>query len=92
MGRIKERFSRATKQIGPDFVPYGDAVQIGINPNSLKPTKDLSTLSDMRMKNAVRYGGYKPIIVDNLGNVLDGHYRLKFAIKNNKAVDVSIGY
>lgn len=76
---------------GPDFIPYGKLVQEGVNPNSLIPTKDLSTLDTERMKNAVRYGGDKSIIVDNLGNVLDGHHRLKYAIENNKAVDVSIG-
>lgn len=44
------------------------------------------------MKNAVKYGGDKPIIVNKSGKVLDGHHRLKYAIKHNKAVDVSIGY
>ena len=90
--RIKNKFlKKTTDPIGPNFVPYGKSVQEGVNPNSLIPTKDLSTLDNQRMQNAVKYGG-EPIIVDNLGNVLDGHHRLKYAIKNNKAVDVSIGY
>ena len=91
--RIKNKFSNnKAKVIGPDFIPYGKSVQEGINPNSLIPTKDLNTLDTQRMNNAIKYGGNKPIIVDELGNVLDGHHRLKYAIKNNKAVDVSIGY
>ncbi|MDF2804183.1 MAG: hypothetical protein K0S61_4088, partial [Anaerocolumna sp.] len=80
------------KYIGPDFNPKGKVVQEGINPNSLHPTKDLGTLDNQRMKNAVKYGGDKPIIVDRNGTVLDGHHRLKYAITNNKAVDISIGY
>lgn len=78
--------------IGPDFVPHGPKVQLGINPNSLNPSKDLSTLDIQRMKNAIKYGGDKPIIVDANGKVLDGHHRLKYAIENNRAVDASIGY
>lgn len=44
------------------------------------------------MQNAVKYSGDKPIIVDKNGYVLDGHHRLQYAIKHNKAVDVFIGY
>jgi hypothetical protein len=58
----------------------------------MKPSKDLSTLDTARMKNAIKYAENKPIIVDEKGYVLDGHHRLKFAIENNKPVDVSIGY
>ena len=78
--------------IGPDFDPKGPNVQEGVNPNSLKPAKDLSTLDSARMRNSIKYAENKPIIVDRQGNVLDGHHRLKYAIDNNKPVDVSIGY
>ena len=93
-GHISISGKKGTKVmgIGPDFNPNGNAVQEGINPNSLSPTKDLSSLDDFRMQNAVKYGGNKPIIVDKYGNVLDGHHRLKHAILNDRAVDVSIGY
>ena len=91
--KIKNKiFKTNDVAIGPDFVPHGSAVQMGINPNSLIPTKDLSTLDIQRMKNAIKYGGDKPIIVDANGRVLDGHHRLKYAIENNRAVDASIGY
>lgn len=73
-------------------MPNGKSVQEGVNPNSLIPTKDLSTLDNTQMKNAVNYGGDKSIIVDRNGHVLDGHHRLKYAIKHNKTVHVSIGY
>ncbi len=49
-------------------------------------------LDPTRQKNAVKYGGGKPIIVDKNGNVLDGHHRLNDAIQNGRAVDVQIGY
>ena len=78
--------------IGPDFDPNGPSVQEGVNPNSLKPTKDLSTLDPARIKNSIKYAENKPIIVDSDGNVLDGHHRLKYAIDNNRPVDVSVGY
>ncbi len=43
-------------------------------------------------RSAVKYAGDKPIIVDKAGNVLDGHHRLRFAIENNKPVNISEGY
>lgn len=52
------------ESIVSDFIPNGKSVQEGINPNSLIPTKDLSTLDNRRLKNAVRYGGDKPIILE----------------------------
>ena len=78
--------------IGPDFKPNGSLVQEGINPNSLKPSKDLGSLDPIRMEDAIKYAGDKPIIVDPNGYVLDGHHRLRFAIEQNKPVDVTIGY
>lgn len=44
------------------------------------------------MQDVIKYRGNKLIIVDNLDNVLDSHHRLKYAIENNKAVDVCIGH
>ena len=73
-------------------MPNGNRVQMGINPNSLHPTKDLNTLDNKRLMESIKHAGDKPIIVDSQGNVLDGHHRLKYAIINNCAVDVSIGY
>lgn len=92
--RIKEKEGNVKEPIVPDFNPNGNSVQEGINPNSLISTKDLSLLDNRRLKNAVRYGGDKIIIVNNLGKVLDGHYRLKYAIKNYSAkfCQISIGH
>ena len=86
------RLEYIKSNIGPDFNPNGPACQEGINPNSLKPTKDLSTLDPARVKNAVEFAGDRPIIVDKNGYVLDGHHRLQYAIENNQAVDISVGY
>jgi len=80
------------KSIGKSFDPKGKVVQEGVDPNTLKPGKKLDTLDPNRQKNAVKYAGDKPIIVDRNGNVLDGHHRLNDAIKNGSAVDVQIGY
>ncbi len=84
--------SKTQKPIGKEFDPKGKTVQEGIDPNTLKPVKDLDTLDPIRQKNAIKYAGDKPIIVDRNGNVLDGHHRLKDAIQNGRAVDVQIGY
>lgn len=54
------------------------------------PTKDLKTLDSKRVRDAVKYGGDYVIVVDRNGKVLDGHHRLKYAIKNKKAVDDEI--
>jgi len=82
----------ASKTIGKPFDPNGKVVQEGVDPNTLKPGKKLDTLDPKRQKDAVKYGGDKPIIVDRNGNVLDGHHRLNDAIQNGRAVDVQIGY
>ncbi|RXE57502.1 ParB N-terminal domain-containing protein [Acetivibrio mesophilus] len=67
-------------------------MQEGVDPTTLKPTKNLRTLDPIRQKNAVKYAGDKPIIVDKNGKVLDGHHRLKDAIEKGRDVDVQIGY
>ncbi len=81
-----------SKSVGKAFDPKGATVQEGVNPNTLKPGKNLDTLDPKRQKDAVKYAGDKPIIVDRNGNVLDGHHRLNDAIKNGRAVDIQIGY
>ena len=78
--------------IGPSFDPNGPQVQIGVDPNSLKPKKILYSLNATRIKNAVENAWGNPIIVDKAGNVLDGHHRLLHAIKNKIPVDVQINY
>ena len=75
---------------GKDFQPNGPNVQLGVNPNTLTPTKDLSTLSPYRMNNAVKYGGNQAISVTNTGVILDGHHRVAHAIKNGQMVDVIV--
>ncbi|WP_041714958.1 hypothetical protein [Acetivibrio clariflavus] len=84
--------SNTHNSIGKPFDPKGKVVQVGVDPKTLKPTKNLDTLDPIRQKNAVKHAGDKPIIVDRKGNVLDGHHRLNDAIQNGRAVDVQIGY
>ena len=92
-------YAKTTKEAGSSnklkgkvFDPKGKVVQEGVDPNTLNPGKNLNTLDPIRQKNAVKYAGDKPIIVDRKGNVLDGHHRLKDAIENSRAVDIQIGY
>ncbi|MDR1203325.1 MAG: hypothetical protein LBL58_17080 [Tannerellaceae bacterium] len=80
------------KTIGMPFNPSGSKVQIGVDPNSLTPGKDLSTLDPTRRKNAVKYGGDHTIIVDRSGRILDGNHRLLDALLNGRSIDIQIGY
>ena len=79
-------------RIGKVFDRKGSSVQEGIDPNTLIPSKDLSTLDPLRVQNTIRYAMDKPIIVDRNGVVLDVHHRLFAAIKSGRAVDIQIGY
>ncbi|RTE11540.1 RHS repeat-associated core domain-containing protein [Paenibacillus whitsoniae] len=83
---------RSKEPVGKPFDPDGPTVQIGVDPRTLIPDKDLSKLSEQRLQNAVEFGGDHPIKVDRNGVVQDGHHRLLDAIRNNKPVDVQIGY
>ena len=89
---LLSRIKGSPKPIGQAFIPNGPQVQIGVDPNSLKPTKILSSLEPARVKNAVKHAWGHPIIVDKEGNVLNGHHRLLHAIKNRIPVDVQINY
>ncbi len=75
---------------GKDFNPNGPRIQEGVNPNSLIPTKDLSSLSPQRMEAAVKYAGNWAIEVSRSGVILDGHHRVAYAIKHGKMVDVIV--
>jgi hypothetical protein len=80
------------KPVGAAFNPQGRNVQIGVNPNTLTPAKNLNSLDSFRQRAAVTHAGDRPIIVDKTGRVLDGHHRLNDAIQNNRLVDIQIGY
>lgn len=88
----KTSMNNPSKSVGKAFDPNGKTVQQGVDPNTLIPGKDLSTLDDKRLKDAIKYGSDKSIIVDRNGKVLDGNHRLKYALDNNKSVDITIGY
>jgi len=65
----------SNNSIGTPFNPNARGVQIGVDPRTLTPAKDLSTLSPNRLQNAIQYAGDRAIIVDRAGRVLDGHHR-----------------
>ena len=78
--------------VGQPFNPSGGTVQVGVDPNTLIPTKNLTTLDPIRQANAVQHAGSGTIIVDRSGVILDGHHRVLDAIQHGRMVDIQIGY
>jgi len=65
-------------------------VQVGVDPQSLIPNKDLNSLDSERLRNVEEHARDIPIEVNHLGFVIQGHHRLKNALKNNRSIDVKI--
>jgi len=90
--RFWERFT-AKKPIGKPFDPTKPkgSVQIGVNPNTIRPGKDLSKLDRGRLRRAEQYGKNKALKYGQFeGKLRDGNHRLRNAIDKNRAVDVII--
>lgn len=66
------------------------SIQIGVNPRTLIPVKDLSTLAPARLQDAVEHGQFHAIDVTRDGEILDGHHRTRAAIEGGRAVDVIV--
>lgn len=66
------------------------SIQIGVNPNTLIPTKDLNTLNPLRIADAVKYAGNQALEVTSGGTILQGHHRVADAIAKGRPVDVII--
>ena len=77
---------------GVPFDPNGPDLQIGVNPNTLIPTKNLDSLDPNRLKMVSKTGQNQSIKVYRNGVIYDGHHRVKNAIRNQSAVDVEIIY
>ena len=77
---------------GVPFQPGKTGIQYGVDPNTLIPEKNLSTLDPQRIANAVKYAGDQLIRVGLDGNILDGHHRVADAIANGRAVDVFVEF
>ncbi len=75
---------------GVPFKPGRTGMQYGVDPNTLTPTKNLSTLDPYRLKNAITYGGDHAVQVGITGIIQDGHHRVADAILNGRAVDVFV--
>lgn len=75
---------------GVPFNPNIKGIQTGVDPNTLIPAKDLSTLSPQRINNAVKYGGGQAIYVNSAGVILDGHHRVAYAIASGQAIDIFV--
>ena len=73
---------------GKPFEAGKTGIQHGVNPNTLIPQKDLSTLNPQRMANAVKFGGDQAVRVGRTGIIQDGHHRVADAIMNGRAIDI----
>ena len=60
-------FKFPQKNLGTAFKPGVTGLQSGVNPNTLIPAKDLSTLSTQRIADAVKFGGDQAIRVGRTG-------------------------
>ncbi len=66
------------------------SVQYGVNPRTLIPSKDPSTLNEDRVRNAVRHARDRAIEVSADGLIQDGNHRRIGAIRERRAVDVVV--
>jgi hypothetical protein len=66
------------------------AIQIGVNPATLTPGKNLRTLDSGRLRQAVMHAGDHAIEVTTDGLVRNGNHRLKDALKRGKTIDIRI--
>jgi len=80
------------KPVGVPFDPSHPSghVQIGVDPRTLRPVKDLNSLDQQRLANAEKFARDQSIEVNRRGEVLQGHHRLKNAIDHGRVVDVVI--
>ena len=82
--------SKTPVNLGKPFEAGKTGIQHGVNPNTLIPQKDLSTLNPQRMANAVRFGGDQAVRVGRTGIIQDGHHRVADAIMNGRAIDIFV--
>ena len=78
------------KSAGKPFDPAGPKYQIGVDPKTLTPSKDLYNLDSYRLKSAEIYGRDQALSVYRNGVIEDGNHRLANALNNNRSVDVII--
>ena len=81
---------KAPSNIGKSFEVGKTGLQTGVDPNTLIPKKDLSTLNLHRMADAIKYAGDQAVRVGKTGIILDGHHRVADAIMNGRAIDVFV--
>lgn len=82
--------SKTPANPGKPFEAGKTGLQNGIDPNTLIPQKDLTTLNPQRMANAIKYGGDQAVRVGRTGIIQDGHHRVADAIMNGRAIDIFV--
>ena len=80
----------SSKSVGKPFNPKGPKLQIGVDPKTLTPSKNLKTLDPIRLRDAEIFGRDQALRVYRNGVIEDGNHRLANALAKNRAVDVSI--
>ncbi len=76
--------------VGNSFNPRGPRIQTGVNPKTLKPRKDLSSLDKGRLKRVEEFGRDQAIDVERSGVVRQGHHRIRNAIDRGRSIDVNV--
>lgn len=87
---LKSTFLNKTTNPGIPFKSGVTGMQYGVDPNTLTPVKDLSTLNKYRMASAVKYGSNHAVEVGLTGKIYDGHHRVADAINNGRAIDIYV--
>ena len=90
VNNISSKINRAPANPGKPFNELGSAIQYGVDPNTLIPTKNLNSLDPHRMADAVKYAGDQMVYVGRTGIIHDGHHRVAHAIQTGRAIDVYV--
>ena len=88
--KVSSATIKKSENLGKPFNPNGNKVQIGVDPRTITPSKDLSNLDLQRLRNAEIYGRDQAISVYRNGVVEDGNHRLKNALTYKRSIDISI--
>ena len=88
--KVSSATTKKSENLGKPFNPNGNKVQIGVDPRTTTPSKDLSNLDLQRLRNAEIYGCDQAISVYRNGVVEDGNHRLKNALTYKRSIDISI--
>jgi RHS repeat-associated protein len=76
--------------VGKPFDPKGPKTQEGVDPTTLKPSKDLRSLNRDRLDKAEENAREQGVDARRSGELQDGNHRTRNAIDNDRSIDVNI--